>query len=420
PDRRAELAARRRLSAPDGALEIRGDLDRLVMKAVAEEPERRYRSAAELGDELERYLRREPIQARPPSTAYLLGKLYERNRGAFLGAMAALLAVLCGIIGTSVGLWHAKKAQRIAEAEAVEAQRARDESEEVVDFLVQAFRGAGVTAPGQATPPSERSAVEILRFGAESVDTELAGRPLVQARLKRTIGRVYRQLGLFDEAEAQFTGALALYADPVDANLRDQAMTWHSLAVVERRRGRLEKARGYLEESLALLSEAENSSAGVTVGEVQLREAAKAYISFNLAQYLRELGDFGEAESLARDAIEILRARAEHEPINLPASINTLGTIYFRQGRWAESEVSFREALELYEQVLEPGHATLAEAAENLAASLASQGQFEQAAPFFERSLEIKRSILGPDHYKVANALNNLGRLRFERLIEIE
>src|SRR5262249_47684147 len=61
---------------------LRGELDCVVMKCLEKQRDRRYETANALGRDLQRYLLDEPVEARPPSTGYRLGKFLRRNKGA--------------------------------------------------------------------------------------------------------------------------------------------------------------------------------------------------------------------------------------------------------------------------------------------------------------------------------------------------
>ena len=112
-----------RLSAINRTL--RGDVETIVAKALAKEPQRRYQSAAELSADIRRYLDDEPIAARPPSAWYQLGKFAKRNKALVGGAAAVLVVLILGIIGTSMGLIEARRAQGLAEGRREEAETAR-------------------------------------------------------------------------------------------------------------------------------------------------------------------------------------------------------------------------------------------------------------------------------------------------------
>src|SRR5437667_6210700 len=96
---------------------LAGDLDWILMKALEKDRNRRYGTPGGFAEDIERYLHREAILARPPSTAYKLKKFAQRNRAAVLTA-AAVAAALLG--GTAVATWQAVRATR-AEAAALAA-----------------------------------------------------------------------------------------------------------------------------------------------------------------------------------------------------------------------------------------------------------------------------------------------------------
>lgn len=131
PSAHAGDAARRRA--------VRGDLDRIVAKATASAPEQRYLTAAALADDLQRYLRGEPVSAAPDAWAYRIAKFAGRHRWAVAAAVAALA------LG-SVFVWRldsernrALQAEAAAEREAVSAKASRD-------FLVSVLGSAAPDA----------------------------------------------------------------------------------------------------------------------------------------------------------------------------------------------------------------------------------------------------------------------------------
>jgi len=70
------------------ARELRGDLDNIILKALHKEPQRRYSSALEFADDIERYLVGKPVRARPDTPWYRMGKFVSRHK------MAATMAAL--------------------------------------------------------------------------------------------------------------------------------------------------------------------------------------------------------------------------------------------------------------------------------------------------------------------------------------
>jgi serine/threonine protein kinase len=109
--------------------QLRGDLDWVVMKALEKQRTRRYAAASELAADVLRHLRNEPVLAGPPSRLYKLRKFVVRNRAVVALAVLVALALLAGVIGTSMALFDAR-AQRdqaeLARSEAADRLRQAD------------------------------------------------------------------------------------------------------------------------------------------------------------------------------------------------------------------------------------------------------------------------------------------------------
>src|SRR5262249_29098231 len=86
---------------------VRGELDRIVMKALEKDRGRRYETANGLARDIEHYLDDEPVSAGPPSAGYRLRKLVRRHRTAVVVAAVVFLALVGGVVGTTAGLVRA-------------------------------------------------------------------------------------------------------------------------------------------------------------------------------------------------------------------------------------------------------------------------------------------------------------------------
>jgi len=105
------------------APKVHDDVATIVATAMAKDPKRRYSSAAELAMDLRRFLRKEPISARPATTMYQLRRFAARNRGLVTGIVAAVLALTLGLFGTLVFAKRAYDARNLATLRAEEAER---------------------------------------------------------------------------------------------------------------------------------------------------------------------------------------------------------------------------------------------------------------------------------------------------------
>jgi formylglycine-generating enzyme required for sulfatase activity len=162
---------------------MKGELDWLVMKALEKDRTRRYETANGLARDIQRYLADEVVEARPPSVGYRVSKFVHRHKGQVIAASLVLLALLGGIVGTTLGLFEARRQEQEAQKEADKAMKARD-------FLVSIFRKA---------ERDEKGANVTVRQLMEEADTripvEFAEQPELRAELVKAIGKVKRGIG---------------------------------------------------------------------------------------------------------------------------------------------------------------------------------------------------------------------------------
>ena len=88
---------------------ISRDMEAILFKALARDPDLRYLSAGDMGDDLENYLRDEPIMAQPPTTAYLLFKKLRKHRRALAWGLGIILVYLLTL---GIGLLYVKGLQQ--------------------------------------------------------------------------------------------------------------------------------------------------------------------------------------------------------------------------------------------------------------------------------------------------------------------
>ncbi|MFO0844027.1 MAG: serine/threonine-protein kinase [Gemmataceae bacterium] len=138
------LAALRQTEPGRLAKLLRGELDWVVMKCLEKQRDRRYETASGLARDVQRYLADEPVEARPPSAGYRLGKFLRRNKGPVLAAGLLVFA----LIGSAFGLIQSEKRQQVAvlwqqaEQERDAARLARGEAESARDSEAKARREA--------------------------------------------------------------------------------------------------------------------------------------------------------------------------------------------------------------------------------------------------------------------------------------
>jgi serine/threonine protein kinase/tetratricopeptide (TPR) repeat protein len=143
----ATLAAARNIEPSRLLAMLRGELDRVVMKCLQKDPNRRYETASGLADDIQRFLADETVEALPPSLEYPSGKFPQHNRGAVVVLVVALIG---GAIGIRLVMIRAEAARR---AENEQRQIAATPEHEAIDA-----RAAALAAAEQERQAKDREA----------------------------------------------------------------------------------------------------------------------------------------------------------------------------------------------------------------------------------------------------------------------
>ncbi len=363
------------------------DLGAILLKGLEKEPCRRYQSALAVAEDVERYLAKEPVLARPPSTMYQMRKLVERHMMVF--SFAAVVAVL--LAGLTVTL--VVESARIAR-ERDKAVVAEGTAKQVSSFLLDLFHVADPTRTRGATI----TAREVLDRGAARVRGELAGEPLVQARLMDTLGRVYDSLGLYDQAQPLLEAALDTRRRLLGEDQLDVASSLVATSGLYSHRGDFAKAKSTMERALAIREK--------LLGPDALEVAASLHTLGNINL---GMGRYTEARKLTERALAIREKRLSPDDPDLASTVNSLGGIAYREGDLAQARQLWERALALRESTLPSDHPLLAQTLNNLAVLRIQTGDHVGARPLLERVVRIQEKTLGPKHADLAFSLSNLG-----------
>lgn len=389
------------LSTDAGSLvrRVQGDLDRIALKALAKDRDQRYRSADELGEDLRRFLRHEPVGAASPGLGYRARKFVRRHRAGVTAAAAVVVALIAGLVVAGVGLVRARDAER-------EARRSLAATEATVDFLVGLFRGSDP----RENPGLGLSARELLERGAERIG-DLDGQPAVQARLLETLGDVYWTLGANEEGEPLLEQAIRLRESGEAADPVRLAMTLDRLAGLYRSRAELDRAEAAQRRALALLE-----------SELPLDAPELGRLLNDLGVTLRHAGRLDEALALYERSLAIVEKHEEPLSPNLASALNNVSRVYEKLDHRERARETSERALGIFQQILPPGHPSLATLHMNLAFTCRNQGELGVALAHAEKAVEIDRVALPSDHPGLADDLFTLGTVldRLGRFAEAE
>ena len=171
--------------------QLRGDADAIALKALEKDRKQRYASPADLAADIGRYLRNEPVTAHPPSLPYRARK-YVRRHTLGVGLAAAIILLLAGLAITQT-------------IELRRIRQERDRADRITEFMTNMFK---VSDPSQSRGNDVRVR-EVLEKASSQVLSGLDKDPQDQAQLMEVMGDVYKNLGLYSQAESLLRPALA-------------------------------------------------------------------------------------------------------------------------------------------------------------------------------------------------------------------
>jgi tetratricopeptide (TPR) repeat protein len=383
-------APRLRTVAPTVAPE----LDAIVARALEVNPERRYGSVAELGDDLRRFLAHEPVRAFAGGQLYRLGRFVRRNRLATGAALAVVLSLSAGV-GVSVTQYlQAERARKVA---ATEAERATSSLEFLTGVLQEADAdnagGRGATI-GQALDGA------VARLSKGELD------PHVEATLRASLANTYVGLGEWAHATEQATLALAAYQTH---HLDDDEQLGEVLRVVSEVRIDSADPMGAVEagdQALALEQKLHGTGAHPHVSE-----------SFHVAATAqRENGEYARAVATHQQAIAMERVLllATHQTQDLADSLDQYGLTLGTMGRFDEARAAHDEALALNIAAYGPDHQTPAIGYHHHGWLEVQAGNDEVARGWLDKALTVRLKTLGPDHMRIGMQRNA------EALVELD
>jgi len=376
PSQRLRRSSAAAADAARRARRLEGDLDTIVLRALAREPGRRYGSAAALADDLARHLEGRPVAARPDTRSYRLGKFFGRHR---VAATAAALVALSLVGGLVAALASARRAER-------EARRAV----EVQQFLVGLFEAAD---PDRSLG-ADLTARQLLDAGVAELERGLTGEPEVQAALFDTVAQIERRIGRYESAERLARGAVELRERLSGLGSVEAAAARLTLAEVLHGRGEIDAAAA---EFTALLADLERK----LDGDDPLLARARA----SFAETEHQRGRSAEALALATEVLErARRVQGEEHPETAQARL-ALGLLQSLGGDFGGARREIEAAVAVLDRTLGADHPRSAEARLALAELTGYLGERERARVLFGEATSALRRALGDRHVLVAQAL---------------
>ncbi len=362
-------------TSPITRRQVRGDLDAIVIKALDDDPSRRYASAGSLADEMNRLLSGHPVSAQLPTRRYRTRKFVLRHKGGVLTTVVFLVGILVAL-GTAV--WQAQVAReqaRIAHNESVRANS-------TLAFITDLLKTASADLPKDQRPTPEALVQDAAKNARDDPNLD----PLVRAQLLLTLGEIARTNG--DTANAE-----SLIDEAIDRErklgVKTDSAEWIAALVIK---GNLLHSTDRTNEADRLMQDLipdiESVDTEYAVSALMLYGATRAYA-----------GDAEAAAAVARKALAKAQRVFGPDSSDAIETATYLGQLCSNLGRYRESEAILEEAMGRWRRIGLPRNEQYARSLFHLAVSKHRLGKLDEVEPLYREGLALMRSIKeGPFH----------------------
>jgi serine/threonine protein kinase len=358
------------------------DLDVLSITAMHKETERRYQSVEALIRDLDHYLKGEPLEARPDTFRYRLGKFVRRNRRA---VSAAALVFTVGVGLVAFFTVRLAKARNAALEEAARTQR-------IQRFMMNLFQG-GDEAAG---PADSLRVVSLLDQGVQEAQT-LNNDPKVQAELYQNLGTIYQKLGKFDPADSLLRRALEQRKSLFGPDSSEVAESLVTLGLLRADQAKYDEAEQLIRQGLEMSQR-----------HLPPNHPAVARDRYALGKVLGQHGSYDQAIPVLGEAVRLQSAPGA-STTDLADSLSALADTQCSAGHYETCDPLHRRVLEMRRQLYGPRHPLVADDLASLGAVQTDLGYYDNAEQFYRQALDITESYYGKDHPKTAARLTGLG-----------
>ncbi len=416
-----KIADSRRTEITSLSRRLHRELEWIPLKAMRKDRSERYRSASELADDIENYLKGNPLIAGPPSGTYRLKKFVRRN-GTLVVGIAAVLAVL--IAGSVVSTVFAIRAKQM-EANAMDFSRI------LVKDLVSAnlYRDQG----------GEITVLSILDTTAAELEEKFEHYPHFEGEIRFYLGVAYTRFVEFDKARPHLERALQIGRERFGEYSNPTLVSTRFLGQMLRQQGRYKEAEEYLDRALVIAKKVYGPEHTRTLGAMKhlgylymfqgrydewerltqdMLTISKRVPDFDSVEAMGYIGcmhafrgRYSESERLLKETLDLCRETKAEEHAYIQDFTGWLGWLYHLQGRYDDAQRLLEESVQLCRRTRVEGHDILLQSMNFLGALYTDQGKYDKAEDLFKEVVDTGGHKLGENHPRVLGAIHGLGVL---------
>jgi eukaryotic-like serine/threonine-protein kinase len=414
---------------------MRGDLEHIILMALNKEPSARYGSVSELADDIQRHLDGHPVKAVKPTLGYRGTRFIKRHRTWAIPSIAMIVILVGSLIGLLYQSRIIKQERDIALALERQSSEEAAKAEKLSEYLIELFRVNDPTQGGS----QDLTARELLDRGAETLSERFPDEPAIQALFGETLGRIYMNIGLFDQSRVLLESANETRKqldDPVAL-----ARSYNYLGNMHNMRRSFRLASENYQNGLSILETKESVDEELFINLLtgyasSLREAGSpdsAAIFMNRAftlgnnvyessdqrmlrlkaEYafiLRGLDRLDEAEEIYREVLSVITVPEVTDSLTAATTMNNLAYLLRLRERYDEAADFYRTSLALHEGIYGNTHPRTIMINSNLATVYSLSGAYNTADSLLLESLERNRQGQPENHWRIGSSHAVLGR----------
>ncbi|MFT3686065.1 MAG: serine/threonine-protein kinase [Phycisphaerales bacterium] len=375
--------------------DLRGDLETVVLKAIERDPARRYASAADLADDLRRFMTNRPINARPPTRWYLFSTFARRNKGLVAGSAATLVALIAGL-AVSITLYiQAKAAREAADISNAAASSARDRAEGINSFLVDDLLRIGA----EDDDARAMKLYDAVKKAADNIDKRFDKHPETGSSVRSLVGSMLNRFGDYDAAIALHLKASEEMAARLGPDAKETLEARYSLALAYMGAAKHAEAEAVLRDLVDRRKR--------LLGEKDPRTQDAAAM---LADALQSQGRSEDAERVFKEAIPVLRDAGPAWASSLCNALGNYGSLLRNKGRLDEAEKTLEESIAVAKSLNRPLSPAVLMNSYGLAAIYFLSNRYDKCEQMLAEVIPSFRRAFGDQSYEVAMVLSMRGK----------
>jgi non-specific serine/threonine protein kinase/serine/threonine-protein kinase len=404
------LSAQRHIEPAKLPAVVRGDLDWIVMKALAKERDRRYDSANSFAVDLTKYLLDEPVSARPPGPLYLFRKFVRRHRAAVAAAAVALSALVAATIISSAMYVRARNAltaeteQRqkaeLARQQAIEEQKRATQARNNMQATLNFFRNVVLKS---ARPKGKNGGlgtdiklIDALLAAEGKIEPAVGKFPHVESSVRQVLGNTFYEIGHFDRAVNHLHRAHIIRKGDPEAEISWTRNSQNNLIAALGKIGKFDEALAQSEEFVKELR-------ADPTARPENRLAAEA----GLAECYRDVRRVKDALAVYEQLIPKMVKEFGTEHYFTLTTRSNYGRALLDSGQSAEGMNLLREVLAIRKSTLGPGHFDTYLSMLAMASGLIQSGNVQEGLDQYREAFAVAEQIKVVDHIDTVNALEH-------------